>query len=482
MKVEKQNLEKQLPDKAAELDKSFREKVAEKAREQKELAQQMEKLLQEMREEKKEQEKLGNKDNAKKLEEAIQNAEQPKAEPKPMKEEVKKDPPVNAQMKEAADKLKNKSEAPQQGAASRKDIVQELEQAMPGRWKARTRTTPSSKFRTARTRRRKSTRKSARCKSCATPSKKADMIEDEKERLKAKQEIAKDHERVMEEIEKTRRELARLQEQRAANDLNEANDKIDKGRQKVENGENADPDLKQAQEDLKQAKEELKEAEEQLARELLIKMADQLKQLKERQDTLIQRLRGFPRQDHRAEIVAHAVIWTPSRATSTLKKASPTRPTASRTSSRRRRSSTACSSSAKKSMDDAREVMKNRKDEGADRRYLEKGDGELMGAKELNEENEYHADTLKHQKQAARRLDIMLESLKDEIAKQKKGRRRTIPSKGEGEPKDEGKGKEGGHASPGRHSPEGPAQGAQGRADRSERTDQRILRTRPRFD
>jgi hypothetical protein len=72
---------------------------------------------------------------------------------------------------------------------------------------------------------------------------------------------------------------------------------------------------------------------------------------------------------------------------------------------------------AKDSMDKAGEAMTNRRELGKDRRYVEKGEGEMMDAMEIADEVEGQNKTLKHQKQAAKRLEILLDSIKQELAK-----------------------------------------------------------------
>lgn len=76
---------------------------------------------------------------------------------------------------------------------------------------------------------------------------------------------------------------------------------------------------------------------------------------------------------------------------------------------------------AKKSMDMATDTMKIRQEEGKDRRYADKG--EKMIDRELKDENDWQVDIVKNQKQAGTRLDRIIESLKEEIAKKKPPRK-----------------------------------------------------------
>ncbi len=416
MKADKKKLEEALPDKQKEIEKEFKDKIAAKAQEQRELGQQVENLIKEMRAEKAEQEKLGNDDNAKKIEDAIKQLETPKVEPK-LKEEIKTEPPVQAQMKKAGQDLNKQSEASNKVLDDQKKIVNELENALKA-LEGRDEDTTKKDIQDRKIAEKKIDEQIKQVQKLRDELKKAEKIEDEQERLKKKEELANKLDGVMDKIEETRRELARLQEQRAANDLNNANDKLDKARQKAENGGDADQDLKKAKEDLEQAKENLKEAEEQLARELLIKMAEQLTQLKERQDALVQRSEDFQVK------ILEKKSWTAGYLDTIEGNTAAQKEIGDETGVLQEKLKDAkvfhgILKMAKESMDAAGKVMDVRRDEGKDRRYLEKGEGDVMDANELKDEKEWHADTTKHQKQAAQRLGFILDALKEEIAKKR---------------------------------------------------------------
>ena len=87
---------------------------------------------------------------------------------------------------------------------------------------------------------------------------------------------------------------------------------------------------------------------------------------------------------------------------------------------------------AKKSMDDAVKVMKGRDELGPDRLYFEKG--EKLPANELKEEVDSHDETVRHQKQAIKRLTILLDSIKEEIAQKDEDKKNRDQAKNE-EPK-----------------------------------------------
>jgi hypothetical protein len=428
MKIEKQNLDKQLPDKAKELEKAFAEKINEKVREQNNLAAEMEKLIQQMKDEAVQQEKLGHKENAEKLKEAIQQLERPKREP------MMKEPPIAQQMKQAGKDLQDKSEAPNKVIQQQKDIAQQMENALQ-KMEGKNEENTKQEIQNRKMAEKKIDEHNRELQKLRDALKKADMIENMEERLKAKQELAQQLEKAMDNIEKTRRELARLQEQGAADKLNQANDQIDNARKNAEVGDNADAQLKEAKEKLEQAKVELQNSEEQLVRELLIKMADELKLLKERQDSLLQRSEDFQPK------VIRLKSWTDALVDTITGNLDAQKDVADETGTFKQKLKEAkvfhgLLDQAEKSMVAANDVMKKRRDElGIPRRYIEKGDGELMDAKEIEDENFLHGTTIKHQKQASQRLGFLLDALKEEIAK--KPRPKKDPAQAQNDPKEE---------------------------------------------
>ena len=95
---------------------------------------------------------------------------------------------------------------------------------------------------------------------------------------------------------------------------------------------------------------------------------------------------------------------------------------------------------AKEAMDKAATAMENRRDLGKERRYLEKGEGQVFDKEELKDENEVQADTIRYQKQAAKRLESLLDALKQELAKKQKPRQKDPEQAKEGEPMQQPKG------------------------------------------
>jgi len=415
LKTEKQNLEQQLPDKKAELEKAFQEKVGQKATEQRELSQQLSKLIEEMKAEKDHQEELGNKENVKKLEETIEKLQKPKLEPMPKQDDAKL--PINSQMKKIADDLKNQSEAQKKTLDQQKDIVEQLENAL-ANLEGRNEDNTRQEIKERQDAEKKLDQLNKQLQQLRDDFKKAELIEEKEERLKKKEELNVQADKLAEEIEKTRRQLAQLQEQRAANHLKEAVDKIDDAREKAQNGQNPDQDIKDAQAELNRAKEDLKKSGEHLARELLIKIADQLKGIKERQDAVVVRSEDFHPKVMRQKSWSDALLTTMEGNMDAQKDIGDETETV-KTKLKDAKVFHSILERAKKSMDDAGTEMKNRRNLGQERCYIDLGKEpeDRMDAKEIMEENESQTTTVKYQKDAAKRLDRLLEALKEEIAK-----------------------------------------------------------------
>ena len=240
-------------------------------------------------------------------------------------------------------------------------------------------------------------------------------------------------------IDETRRELARLNEPRPAADLDQAGKALDNVQQKVQNGENPDPQQQQKiKEGIDRAKNEVKMAQEELLREQLVRIADHLEGLKLRQQSAVTRS-----EDFQVKIVERKSWLTPYLATMEGNIAAQ-KMIADETDSVKDKLEQAkvfqkVLEKAKNSMDDAADVMQDRLKDAPDRLYLEVG-AELMPEGELKEEGEKHEDTVRHQKRAVKRLDILLESIKDEInrmqAKKEPPRDAKDPDKGKQENKD----------------------------------------------
>lgn len=398
------------------VEKDFKNKLQQKAEEQKQLAERLEKLMKEMKAEAKQQEKLGKKEEANKLNEAIKQLEQQKPKQEEKKEqELKQLLPLNGQMKQVAKELADKSEAPQKAIDQQQKIAEAMENALKA-MEGRDQNIAREEIKEREQMTKEIDKLNQELKNLKDQQRKIEELKDMQERLKRKQEMADKLGELQEKIEKMRRQAARLQEQQAANELKEAAKEIEKAAQKAQQGENADPEQKRAEQHLKQAKNDIKDSEEELAREILIKMADQLKGLKERQDASLKRSEALHPK------VMKKKSWTDALLDSLDGNIDAQKEIADETDTFKDKLKEAVVFSgvlerAKKAMDDAGKVMDSRRTEGKDRRYEE--DGKQMDEMELKEENEMQSDTIRHQKQAARSLTNLLDSLKEEIDKKK---------------------------------------------------------------
>jgi hypothetical protein len=414
LKADKAQDENNFPDKKAELDKVFKDRLAQKAEEQKNLAERLEKLVSEMKAEQQQQEKLGNKKEAEQIKDAIQQIQQ---KPRPKEDEPKL--PLNSQMKKVADQLKDKSEAPQQALDQQQKIADDLEKALKA-MEGRNPDLAQQDIKDRKVLAKEIDKHNRDLQKLRDDTKKADQIKDEQERLKKKEEIAQQFDNLENDIEKTRRQAARLQEQQAANELKQAADEVAKAGQKARQGDNADAEQQKAKDHLREAKIDVKESEEELAREMLVKMADQLKGLKERQDASLKRSEALHPK------VMKKKSWTDPLLDTMEGNIGAQKGIAEETDGLQEKLKGVVVfggilERAKKFMDGAGTVMENRHTEGKDRRY--EADGKQMDDMELKDEVEWQDDTLKNQKQAARSLTNLLDALKEEIDKPRKNPR-----------------------------------------------------------
>jgi hypothetical protein len=391
-----------------------KDKIDKNAKEQQEIADQTNKLLKEMKDAREEFQKDGDKQNADKLKEAIEKLEakeKDKKKPDPMKVEPKE--PLATEMKKIADDMKQKRDARNDTIEKQKNVAKKLDEVLES-LEGRSENALKQEIDDRQKVEKKLDDIDKKLQKLRDDTKKAELIEDKEERLKKKKELAEQHADLQKEIEKTRRELARLNEQRAANELGKAADKVEEAGEKLRNGQNPEAEQNQAQKDIKNAKKDVKQAEEELARELLVKMADQLEGLKIRQ------VASRERSESLHSKIMQRKSWTEPLLDTMDGNIEAQKGIGEETDLLKEKLKEAkifhsILEKAKKSMDEAGKIMEIRRDDGKDRRYLEKG--EKMPADELKEEVERHDETVKHQKQAVKRLDILLDSIKEEIAK-----------------------------------------------------------------
>lgn len=394
------------------VESTLKEQINQERTKQLELEEQTHKLLQEMKAAKDAFQKDGDDANAKKVDQAINQAE-PKLDPKQPDKKIDKQP-ISQQMKDVAKQLEGKSEAPQKALQQQENIQKNLEQVLRD-LEGRSEDATKKDIQDRKDAEKDLDKIAKKIEELRKEAKKIEMIQDKEERLKKKEELAKKHADLQEDINKMRHQLARLNEQRAANELNEAAKNIEKAAEDIKQGENPDQAQQKAKEEVNRAKEELKQAEEELARELLIKIADQLEMLKIRQVGSLERSENL-----HAKIMKRK-IWTDAFLDTIEGNMEAQKSIGEETDVFKKKLESAkvfysLLEKAKDAMDKAGTAMERRRDEGKDRRE------EKMNDMELKDENEWHGDTVKHQKVAVQKLERLLDSLKDEISKKKKPR------------------------------------------------------------
>ncbi|MBI2808409.1 MAG: hypothetical protein HYX68_25760 [Planctomycetes bacterium] len=411
------------PDARKQQEKKFADDINAKRMEQLDLANQLDNLLKQMKAAKTEYEKNGDQANAQKLKDAIKNAEEPKTGPK---QEQK--PPITGQMKDVARQLQDKTEAPQKALEQQKEIQKNLEKILDS-LEGKNENALNKEIQNRKEAQKKLDEIAKKLDKLQKDTKKADMEPNLEERLKKKQELAKQHEALQQEIAEMRRQLARLNEQRAANELNEANNQLDKAIEKIQQGDNPEENQKKAKEEINRAKRELKDAQEQLARELLIKIADQLEGLKIRQAAVLERSESL-----HAKIMKRKQ-WTDPYLDSIEGNMEAQKSIAEDTDAFKEKLKGAkvfhsILEKAKESMDKAGKAMEERRTLGLERRE------NRFNPEETKDEIDAQGHIIRHQKSAAARLDRLLDTLKEEIAKKPK-KQDDQAKEPDGDPKEE---------------------------------------------
>lgn len=120
----------------------------------------------------------------------------------------------------------------------------------------------------------------------------AEQNPDAKAREEELKRLAREQEKLQKEAQEMVRELSRMRADRASRSLSQAGQQMQQGAQRMQQGERAQDQQAEALDRLNEAKRELADAredvEDELARERLAKVADQIKGLKERQLPMIE--------------------------------------------------------------------------------------------------------------------------------------------------------------------------------------------------
>jgi hypothetical protein len=244
----------------------------------------------------------------------------------------------------------------------------------------------------------------------------ANNIKDDKERLAKQQELAKEFDKLKAKAEEQARELARLQDKDASKKLDDVAAELGQAADKLNKGQNPGEEQQAAEQKLQDAGKAIEQAEEELAREQLAKIADRLKGFKERQDAAIDRSKEFHQK------LLAKKTWTDPLGKSLEADAAAQEGLAKEVRSLKEKIKEAkvfehILERSAKSMDEAAEIMKERKKAGIQDRQYDLKAGQSMAKEEIDDENDKNQDTLKQQIQAAQRLQRLIDAIKEELAK-----------------------------------------------------------------
>jgi hypothetical protein len=235
---------------------------------------------------------------------------------------------------------------------------------------------------------------------------------DEEKRAEKLKELGKEQDELKKKAQDEARELARLQEDQASRAMNRAAQDMEKAAQQLQDGDNPEQAQQEAMERLEDAQAKLEQSQEELAREQLAKIADRLKGLKERQDSFLERSKDLHKK------VLAKKRWSQGFLETLGGDAKAQEGLGQETRSLKEKLKEAVVfehvlEKAAKAMDEAAQAMTQRKEEAKLRQIDE------MEKEELADEERRGADTEKFQKQAAQRLDRLLDSLKNEMQAKK---------------------------------------------------------------
>lgn len=244
--------------------------------------------------------------------------------------------------------------------------------------------------------------------------KEALKIADPMQRQEALKKLAADQRKLEEEARKKGRELARLRAQQAARAMQEAAEQMARAAKQLDEGENPEEAQREVLERIERAQDDLDqahaEAEHELAREKLAGIADQIKGLKERQEAAIAE----------SERIQRSLLqggWTRGLHHTLGGHAAAQKGLAEETASLAEKLQGAkvfemLMKRAARGMESAAKRMEDRQDKAVGRLGVFPLEKEI-----LDDENKADREIQGLQKDAARRLQHLLEALKEELAK-----------------------------------------------------------------
>jgi hypothetical protein len=251
----------------------------------------------------------------------------------------------------------------------------------------------------------------------------AALAQQKKENDKAFAELAKKQEALRQQVQQHARDMGKVNAGAAGREMERAAKEMERVVQVLEKRENPEEPQKEAEANLAEAMNLVQDAEDELLREQLAKIEDKLKGLKERQDNAIKEMVRLHDQAVGKEKMANQKFWDRILLTSLAELRDSQKDLGRETDALKDKLKGAkvfqlILEKAAKDMDDASLAMEERRELASERAQ------ELQRAKEIErqpfidkwlpEEIEKQRTIVKHQTDAARRLQRLLDAVKNE--------------------------------------------------------------------
>jgi hypothetical protein len=224
--------------------------------------------------------------------------------------------------------------------------------------------------------------------------------------------LADEQKKIQEEVDQMVRRLSRMQADEAVQELRRASRRMDEAGQRMDDGEDPEKQQKDALDRMNEAEKQLQKAnnrvENELAREKLAKIADFIKRLKTRQDAAIEESVRIQKELLRAGQWERGLIGSLSKLKLDRQKGLATETAALEKKLEGATVFAYILHKAAVAMKKATDRMQDRQDTALERV------GRPLTKDELAEEKKADAETVQYQREAARRLQRLLDALKQE--------------------------------------------------------------------
>jgi hypothetical protein len=252
----------------------------------------------------------------------------------------------------------------------------------------------------------------------------AAVAQQKRENDKAFADLAKKQEALRQQVQQHAREMGKVNAGAAGREMERAAKEMERAVQLLEKHENPEQPQKEAEANLEEAKNLVQDAEDELLREQLAKIEDKLKGLKERQDNAIKEMVRLHEQAFGKEKMANQKFWDRILLTSLGELSESQKAIGRETDALKDKLKGAkvfqlILEKAAKDMDDAAIAMEARRDTATERTGALQNEQQPKERQAridefLPDENEKQNLTLKHQTDAADRLQILLDAIKNE--------------------------------------------------------------------